>query len=154
MAGLAVLAAFAYVQNDTQILERQLDFLNRRIDQVLTGTFPEITTIVEPLHQMRTHVQNAQRQIPGSDKTGQERLVDLLGRISSRIPDSVPVELVRFVYEDSILQLTGHTDSFNSVEEIKRKLEGPNGGFSLVTIVSANLDNTGSRIQFHLNIAI
>jgi general secretion pathway protein L len=154
LAGLAVLAAFAYVQIDTRILEKQLDFLNRRITQVLTGTFPEITTIVEPLHQMRTHVQNAQRQIPGSDKKGQERLVDLLGRISSRIPENVPVELIRFVYEDSILQLTGHTDSFNSVEEIKRLLEGPNGGFSLVTIVSANLENTGSRIQFHLNITL
>ena len=154
MAGLAVLAAFAYVRIDTQILEKRLDFLNRRIGQVLTGTFPEITTIVEPLHQMRTHVQNAQRQIPGSDKKGQERLVDLLGRISNRIPENIPVQLIRFVYEDSILQLTGHTDSFNSVEEIKRRLEGPNGGFSHVTIVSANLENTGSRIQFHLNITL
>ena len=154
MAGLAVLAAFAYVRIDTQVLEKQLDFLNRRISQVLTDTFPEITTIVEPLHQMRTHVQNAQRQIPGSDKKGQERLVDLLGRISNRIPENIPVQLIRFVYEDSILQLTGLTDSFNSVEEIKRRLEGPNGGFSLVTIVSANLENTGSRIQFHLNITL
>ncbi|MFH0997417.1 MAG: type II secretion system protein GspL [Pseudomonadota bacterium] len=154
MAGLAVLAAFAYVRIDTQILEKQLDFLNRRIGQVLTGTFPEITTIVEPLHQMRIHVQNAQRQIPGLDKKGQERLVDFLCRISSRIPENIPVQVIRFVYEDSILQLTGHTDSFNSVEEIKRRLEGPNGGFSLVTIVSANLENTGSRIQFHLNITL
>ncbi len=155
IAGLAVLAAFAYVRIDTQVLEKQLDVLNRQIGQVLTGTFPEITTIVEPLHQMRTHVQNAQRQIPGSNRKGQTfRLVDLIGRISSRIPENVAVELIRFVYEDSIIQLTGHTDSFNSVEEIKRRLEGPNGGFSLVTIVSANLDNTGNRIQFHLNITI
>jgi len=87
-------------------------------------------------------------------KKGQERLVDLLGRISSRIPENVPVELIRFIYEDSILQLTGHTDSFNSVEEIKRRLEGPDGGFSLVTIVSANQENTGNRIQFHLNITL
>ncbi len=160
MAVLMVLAAFAYFQIDTQILEKQLNFLNGRIAQVLTGTFPEITTIVEPLHQMRTHVQDAQRQIPGSDKKGQgansysHLLVDLLSRISSRIPEKVPIELIRFVYEDNIIQLTGHTDSFNSVEEIKRRLEGPNGGFSLVTIVSANLENTGSRIQFHLNITI
>ncbi len=154
MAGLAVLAAFAYVRIDTQLLEKQLDYLNRRIDQVLTGTFPEITTVVDPLHQMRTHVQDAQRRIPGSEKKGQERLVDLLGRISSRIPENVPVELIRFIYEDSILQLTGHTDSFNSVEEIKRRLEGPDGGFSLVTIVSANQENTGNRIQFHLNITL
>jgi general secretion pathway protein L len=159
-AVLMVLAAFAYFQIDTQILEKQLNFLNGQIAQVLTGTFPEITTIVEPLHQMRTHVQDAQRQIPGSDKKGQGAnrysplLVDLLSRISSRIPENVPVELTRFVYEDNIIQLTGHTDSFNSVEEIKRRLEGPNGGFSLVTIVSANLENTGSRIQFHLNITI
>jgi len=103
---------------------------------------------------MRTHVQDAQGQIPGSDKKGHERLVDLLGRISNRIPENVPVDLIRFVYDESILQLIGHTDSFNSVEEIKRRLEGPNGGFPLVTIVSANLDNTGSRIQFHLNITI
>ena len=157
---LMVLAAFAYFQIDTQILEKQLNFLNDQIAQVLTGTFPEITTIVEPMHQMRTHVQDAQRQIPGSDKKGQgangysPMLVDLLRRISSRIPENVPVELIRFVYEDNIIQLTGHTDSFNSVEEIKRRLEGPNGGFSLVTIVSANLENTGSRIQFHLNITI
>ncbi len=155
MAGLAVLAAFAYVRIDMQILEKRLDFLSRRIGQVLTDTFPEITIIVEPLHQMRTHVQDAQRQIPGSDIKGQEtRLVDLLGRISSRIPEDVPVELTRLVFEDGILQLTGHTDSFNSVEEIKRRLEGSNGGFSLVTIVAANLNNTGNRIQFHLNITI
>ena len=159
-AVLMVLAAFAYFQIDTQILEKQLNFLNGQIAQVLTGTFPEITTIVEPLHQMRTHVQDAQRQIPGSDKKGQGAnsysplLVDLLSRISSRIPENVPVELIRFVYEDNIIQLSGHTDSFNSVEEIKRRLEGQNGGFSLVTIVSANLENTGSRIQFHLNITI
>lgn len=154
MAGLAVLVAFAYVRIDTQILEKQLDYLNRRIDQVLTGTFPEIMTVVEPLHQMRTHVQNAQRRIPGSEKKGHERLVDLLGRISSHIPENFPVELIRFIYDDSILQLTGHTDSFNSVEEIKRRIEGPNGGFSLVTIVSASLENTGNRIQFHLNITL
>lgn len=154
MAGLAVLSAFAYVRIDIRVLEKQLDFLNRGIAQVLTDTFPEVKTIVEPLHQMRTQLQNAQHPIPGSDQKGQGRLVDLLGRISSRIPENVPVELVRLVYEDSILQLTGHTDSFQSVEEIKRRLEGPNGGFSLVTIVSANLDNTGNRIQFHLNITI
>jgi len=159
-AVLMVLAAFAYFQIDTQILEKQLNFLNGQIAQVLTGTFPEITTIVEPMHQMRTHVKDAQRQIPGSDKKEQGTnsysplLVDLLNRISSRIPENVPVELTRFVYEDNIIQLTGHTDSFNSVEEIKRRLEGQNGGFSLVTIVSANLENTGSRIQFHLNITI
>ncbi len=93
-------------------------------------------------------------RIPGSDRKTDRRLVDLLGIISSRIPENVPVELVRFVYEDGTIQLTGHTDSFNSVEEIKRRLESPNGGFSHVTIVSANLDNTGNRIQFHLNIAI
>jgi general secretion pathway protein L len=155
MAGLAVLMALAYAQIDSRVLEKQLDFLNSRINQVLTVTFPEVTTVVEPLHQMRTHLQNAQRQIPGLNKTGNElRLVDILARVSSRIPENVPVELTRFIYEDSILQLTGHTDSFNSVEEIKRRLEGPNGGFSLVTIVSANLDNTGNRIQFHLNITI
>jgi type II secretion system protein L len=154
MAGLMVLAAFAYVRIDTQILEKRLDFLNRRIEQVLTGTFPEIMTIVEPLHQMREHVRDAQRRIPGSDGKGQGRFIDVLARISSRIPENVPVELVRFVYDDSGLQLTGHTESFNFVEEIKRRLEGPNGGFSLVTIVSANLDNTGSRIQFHLDIKI
>ena len=154
MAGLAVLAALAYFRIDAQILKKQLDFLNRRINQVITGTFPEITTLVEPLHQMRTHVQNAQRRIPGSDKMGQERLVDLLGRISSRIPENVPVELIRLVYDDSTLQLSGYTASFDSVEEIKRRLEGPGGGFSLVTIVSANQENTGNRIQFHLNITI
>lgn len=155
MAGLAVLGALAYAHMDIRSLEKQHDFLNTRISQVLTGTFPEVKTVVEPLHQMRTLVQNAQRQIPGFNKTGQElRLVDILGRISIRIPENVPVELTRLVYEDNILQLAGHTDSFNSVEEIKRRLEGPNSGFSLVTIVSANLDSTGNRIQFHLNITI
>jgi len=154
LAGLAILAAFAYVRIDTQVLEKQLDDLNRRIDLVLTGTFPEITTIVEPLHQMRTHVQDAKGQIPRADGKAHERMVDLLSSISSLIPENIPFELIRFLYDDNSIQLTGHTDSFNSVEEIKRRLEGPNGGFSLVTIVSANLDNTGSRIQFHLNITI
>jgi type II secretion system protein L len=154
MTGLAVLAALAFVRVDTAVLEKQLEDLNRQIGQVLTDAFPEVTVIVEPLHQMRTHVQTLRDQIPGAGSQGQIRLVDLLSRISGRIPESVPVELMRLAYEDAILQLSGHTDSFNSVEEIKRRLEGPNGGFSQVTIISANLDNTGSRIQFHLSITI
>jgi general secretion pathway protein L len=154
MSGLAVLAAFAYVRIDTQVLQNRLDGITHRIDQVLTGTFPEIATIVDPLHQMREHVQQAQRRMPGSDNPGQVRLVDILAGISSRIPENVPLELVRFIYENNGIQLTGHTDSFNFVEEIKRRLEGTNGGFSQVTIVSANLDNTGNRVQFHLDIKI
>lgn len=154
VAGFMMLAAVVYVQIDMHILQNRLDGITREIDGVVTGTFPELTTLVDPLQQMREHIQNAERRIPGGDMAGRRRLIDILSAISGRIPENVPVELVRFTYEENVLQLTGHTDSFNFVEEIKRRLEGPNGGFSQVTIVSANMDGSGNRVQFHLEIRI
>jgi type II secretory pathway component PulL len=154
VAGFTMLAAFVYVRIDMGILQNRLDGITRRIDQVVTGTFPEITTLVDPLQQMREHVHNAERRIPGGNIAGRRRLIDILSGISSRIPENVPVELVRFSYEENALQVTGHTDSFNFVEEIKRRLEGPNGGFSQVTILSATMDSSGNRVQFYLEIKL
>lgn len=51
---------------------------------------------------------------------------------------------------DSV-RVTGETDSFNTVDGLKNRLE-PSDFFNNVTISSANRDKTGKRIRFELKL--
>ncbi|MEZ4567966.1 MAG: hypothetical protein R2860_13765 [Desulfobacterales bacterium] len=45
--------------------------------------------------------------------------IDILNEISSRIPAELDVELTNFVRGEDNLVISGHTDSFNNVDDMK-----------------------------------
>jgi Tfp pilus assembly protein PilN len=101
---------------------------------------------------MRTLVRQEQEKNVFSGKIDQEVMnIDILNEISSRIPAELDVELTNFVRGEDNLVISGHTDSFNNVDDMKSRLE-QSEILKNITINAANLEKSTNRIQFKLKI--
>jgi len=87
--------------------------------------------------------------IPGTNSGN--KVLDLLKDISDRIPKSLDVRVSRMVIDQETVRVSGKTDTFNTVDNIKNGLE-TSKYFSGVTISSASLDRTGKRVQFEIKL--
>ena len=81
------------------------------------------------------------------------RSIDILNSISMQIPASIVVDISRMVISSDNVLITGNTDTFNSVDDIKGKLEQIDF-FKKVTISSANIDRSGKEVRFQLKAEI
>lgn len=80
-------------------------------------------------------------------------MIDLLQGLSTAIPARTDVEMTRVVIARDNILISGHTDTFNSVDDIKSGLEKA-PAFKEVTISSANLEKSGKRINFKLKVQL
>ena len=74
-----------------------------------------------------------------------------LNTFSTRIPKDVDVILTRLVMGPESVVISGDTDTFNSVDNIKSRLE-KSGLFKKITISSANIDKSDKRVHFNLKL--
>jgi len=137
---------------DYYYLKKRYRMLDERITEVFKRTNPEVTRVVDPVQQMKVKINEKRKSaalIPGI--ASNERVLDLLMDISKRIPKSLDVRVTRMAIDPETVRMGGKTDTFNTVDSIKSGLE-PSIYFSNVTISSANLDQTGKRVQFEIKL--
>jgi len=153
-----VIAAFVFVVAlfnvllEAHYLQKEVLRINQQIAFLFQSTFPDVTKIVDPLQQMRARVQEENKKGLFTGEMEDEMLnIDILNEISSRIPNDQDVEITNFVRGDKSLLVTGNTDSFNTVDDIKGRLAQAEG-LKNITINSANLEKSTNRIQFKLKI--
>ena len=79
------------------------------------------------------------------------KVIDILAELSSRIPESLQIHVVRMVVDRQTILLRGVTDNFNSVDGLKKVLE-KSDYFRGVTINSANLATKVSGVRFELKL--
>ena len=131
--------------------QRRLAELNHRQETVFKETFPEVTRIHAPYEQMKSKIREAGDGSAGMDIFGTRvRVIDLLNTISQQVPASASVKINRMVVGTDNVVLTGNTDTFNTVDEIKGGLEAADL-FQQVTISSADLDKSGG-VRFKLKL--
>jgi general secretion pathway protein L len=122
-----------------------------RIRTIFSETLPEVSRIVEPVGQLQAEIK---RLKAGGQRSGNERKVlDLLAEISERIPVSSRVRLTLMVVDDKGVRLKGTTNTFNTVDTIKKGLE-KSSYFQSVTITSANLAQKGDEVFFEIKIQL
>uniref|UniRef100_UPI0035635519 type II secretion system protein GspL n=1 Tax=Desulfosarcina sp. TaxID=2027861 RepID=UPI0035635519 len=132
--------------------ERRLAELDRQIEGVFKSTFPEVTRVVNPLQQMQVKIKAAGDGSAGFDLTGARvRIIDILNVLSQQIPSSADVKVNRMVAGADNVVLSGDTDNFNTVDDIKGRLE-ESDLFTRVTISSADLEKSGNRVRFKLKL--
>ena len=105
-----------------------------------------------PPQEMRVRIDDARQagMYPaGSD--GQPLMIDMLNEISSRIPAGIDVAFTRMAIGEDNVIIAGNTDTFNSVDAVKNRLEEADI-FESVSIVSSNKDKSGNRIQFRMKL--
>ena len=154
--GLLLSFVFVLVMFNTlfeaHFLQKEVNRINRQIAFIFQSTFPEAEKIIDPLGQMKARLaQEREKNAFSGDMAAEILNIDILNEISSRIPAEQDVELSSFVRGDSSLVISGDTDSFNTVDDIKTRLETA-AVFKAITISSANLDKSTNRIQFKLKI--
>ena len=154
LAGVVLVIAMVSLFSDMAMTTRKIDAMDRQIKEIYTSTFPETTRIVDAVHQMRTAVAELkQANTASADQNKKVLAVDLLNQISKKIPKSVDVEVIQLVIGPDGVQLSGDTDSFNSVDEMKNSLESVSM-FGNVKINSATIDKATKRIRFKLKMTL
>jgi general secretion pathway protein L len=135
---------------DYQDLKKRNAILDSQIKELFTRTFPEVTKVVEPMHQMKTKINALKDEsgaAPGINKKG--LFLEVLNDISSRIPADLKIQVDRMVVDQQGVQIRGTTDTFNTVDSIKKGLESSDM-YGDVTIASANLDQSGKGVRFEI----
>jgi type II secretory pathway component PulL len=151
LAAMVLALAFFNVILDSYLLKKKLTGLDNQITQIFTSTFPDVKS-VDPYQQMRIEIEAANKKALLSGKIDKNiRTIDILNNISKLIPKETDVKLTRLVVGEDSVQISGNTDTFNSVDDIKSRLEQVNF-FQKITISSANINKSDKRVQFKLQV--
>jgi Tfp pilus assembly PilM family ATPase len=155
-AFLIVILSFVAVDLgvDYYFLTKKYRMLDQDVTAVFRQVFPNVTRIVDPLQQMKVKISEIKKSTASAPGiSSNNKVLDLLRDISERVPKSLDVNVSRMVIDMETVRLSGETDTFNTVDNIKNKLE-PSTYFSSVTISSANLDSTGKRVRFEIKLQL
>ena len=80
-------------------------------------------------------------------------VIDILNEISKVISRDTDVEFTRLLVGQSDVLISGNTDTFNAVDDMKNLIEEA-GLFQKVTISSANINKSGNRVHFKLKVQL
>ncbi len=135
-------------------LKHELEQRDRQITSIFRSTFPEVSRIVDPLQQMKIRVKEA----GGKDRFAGMRdngvlNVEILNDLSRLIRPEADVVITRFVRGEGQVLLSGDTDTYNTVDDIKGALANSRY-FKAITISSANMDKAANRVKFKLKLEI
>jgi len=150
----AAMLAIFYLWYDYAQLLKEKKGLDAQIHAIFAETLPDVTRIVDPIQQLRVKIQEASHTSTGKDGAlPPATILTLLTEVSANIPEPLDVRLNRFLVDDNGLRLKGSTDTFNTVDAIKKGLE-QSPAFSNVEISAANLDPKSSKVRFELKLTM
>jgi len=152
-AAVLVLFFFNLIM-EAYTLNKHLHRINSQMTQVFKATFPEVKTIRYPYQEMQAKIRETKKTAAFEDEAGPHiRSIDLLNSISEKIPDNITVNLARLVIQPDNVIISGTTDTYNSVDNIKNRLEQIQH-FKKVTISSSNIDRSGNEVRFMLKLEL
>jgi type II secretory pathway component PulL len=145
---------FFNIITESYTLNRQINRFNRQITGIFQETFPEIKRIVDPFQQMQIKVQEVKKNaVSQTATTSQIISIDILNNISNSISESITVDITRMVISPDNVLISGTTDTFEAVDDIKSKLEQIDA-FKKVTISSSNKDRSGKEVRFQMKVVL
>lgn len=154
LLGFILLLALFNAIFDYYQASQEMDRLDQEISRMFKASFPEVTRIVDPLHQMKVKVNELKEQAALSEGAeGTIFAIDILNDISKMIPESLKVELERLVIGPDNVTISGETAGFDTVDDMKGRLE-KGKLFEKVVISSANTDRSGDKVKFKLKIIL
>ncbi len=152
LAAAVLLLMFGSVLVQSHLYQRRLAALDQQMAEIFRQTFPDVKKVADPFQQMQINLQGLRKSIPNAGEAATEvRSIDVLKNISESIPDEISVVFERMVIGADSVLISGTTAAFNSVDDIKGRLERI-AGFKKVTISSANTDRSGKEVNFQIKV--
>ncbi len=154
LAASVLALLFFNIIGESYTLNRQIYRFNRQITGIFQETFPEVKRIVDPFQQMQIKVQEVKKSAVLQTATTSPILsIDILNNISKSISESIAVDITRMVISPDNVLISGTTDTFEAVDDIKSKLEQIDA-FKKVTISSTNKDRSGKEVRFQMKVVL
>jgi general secretion pathway protein L len=155
LAAIVLALMLFNVLMESYTLNKQIGLLDSQMTQIFKATFPEVKQIKGGAYQhMQSLMQAAKKNPVFQAEAGPHvRSIDILKGISEKIPQSIKVNLTRLVVQPDTALITGTTDTYDSVNAIKSRLEQIQY-FEKVTISSANIDRSGNEVRFTLKVEL
>ena len=152
IAGIVMVLAMLNILTETFYLNKKITGIDLQINNMFSSTFPDVKRIVNPLHQFTIKL-NETKKASFATASNHVRVIDVLNEISKQIPSKTDVVFSRLVKLTDSIIISGNTETFNSVDNMKSLLENIIF-FKKVTISSANIDKTDNRVRFKLKIQL
>jgi len=148
----AVFFAVIGLTIDFQRMKSQRDTLDSQIAEIYRDTIPGDGRIVNPVQQLQVKVNELKNATStGSSEHPTMNTLVVLGDISERIPETLKVTFERFIYDRKTIRIKGLTDTFNTVDQMKRYLD-KSPYYTDVAIVSANVAPKDDGVRFELKL--
>jgi general secretion pathway protein L len=154
LAAAVLVLMFFNLMMQTHTLNKRIDAIDNQMTQIFKETFPEVKTVRYPFQEMQAKMRETKGNAVFQTETGPHvRSIDIINNISEKIPANITVNLNRMVIQPENVLISGTTDTYESVNTIKSRLESVRQ-FEKVTISSANLDRSGKEVQFMLKVEL
>lgn len=154
LAAAVLVLMFFNVLMESYTVNKQVRGIEHQMTQIFKASFPEVKTVRYPYQEMQAKMKEIKKNAAFQAEAGPHiRSIDILNSISEKIPGNIKVDLTRLVIQPENVIISGTTDTFNSVEDIKSRLEQVQF-FEKVTISSANLDRSGNEVRFMLKVTL
>jgi type II secretory pathway component PulL len=151
---LALVAVIALAWHDRANLVQEQKRLDEDIRKIFTQALPDVTRIVDPVKQLKSRVDEARKAyMTGGDGVAGPGMMEILAEISSLVPSSLQVKIVRLTADQNDIRLRGTTDNYSAVEAIRKGLER-SPLFTRVDFSSATQSRQSGAIDFELAIRI
>lgn len=145
------------VHQESNQLQKNIQVIDNKALEIYKSSFPNEKKIQDPYLQMKANTKsilNDQKQNPDqtiAESRPQYTPIHVIQELSSRIPGSVKVKVTRFLFNPETIVISGSTDNFNTVDQLKKKVE-ESPLFQRVDISSAVSGKRAGEIDFKLNI--
>ncbi len=143
--------------SDFMSLKKETEEINTKIIALYQSSFkgnidPKLVDQLPA--RMKSEVKSLEKK-SGSRNTKESsiRSIDILSDISSGITKEIDVEFNRYTSTGGTLLLTGNTDGFAAIENIKKSLEKIRY-FEHVELSSSNADKRSNRVNFKLKVTL
>jgi len=152
--GIFIASVIAYLGFGYSGMSASRNQIDQEIISVFKETFPEVKRIVNPVQQLQV-VNNEIRETyrPGGDNGTGHTVIELLTELSTRIPASYEVKIIRLVADKDTIRVKAVTGDFNTVDNIQKEV-AKSQYFDDVTISSANQSSKGDGVGFELKLQL
>ncbi|RMF86668.1 MAG: type IV pilus assembly protein PilM, partial [Nitrospinota bacterium] len=134
--------------------EERYQQIRSQIHAVFRETFPQ-TRVVDPIQQAKQKIQEGKNKLKafGGITGAQLSSLEILRELSEKIPPTIKVDVFDLLISTESISMSGKTDSFDSVDNLKKNLE-TSDYFESVKVTNAKVGLDEDTVEFKLLIIL
>ena len=153
LAGIILLLAAANQALDYKLKTQRLDSLKKQIAMIFKKDFPDATTMIDPVQQLKTKLDENKKGFGAYKGSSETTVLNILKEMSGLIASSLDIIIYNFSYENGVINLKGEAKNVDEISAIKSELM-KSKYFKEVTMGSTSLVKDGGKVNFDLRIDV